>query len=313
MSSIATAQDACIDLTKVDFNQHKLYSISGRWEFYWNQLLTPADFKTKQYQKEILMVPGGWNRQTSHPAIGVATYRVKLKLPAHAGGIVIYFPIVNSSARIFINGELVAETGIVSVDEKNYSPKLSATIVEAPAHQNEIELIVQCANYTYYAGGIAGIPEIGKMTHLLSQLNQTQGIENFFAGSLIAMWIYQLILYFLFHRGQPYLWLSMICLGVALRALIVHGGSFLLPNLFPFVSWEIWKKIEFGSVYAMASFFPLYIFHLFREVALRWPIRVFIGTSSLLCLAVLVTPQYIYGQLLEVSHIALLLSFVYAI
>ena len=78
-------------------------------------------------------------------------------------------------------------------------------------------------------------------------MNRSNGIENFFAGSLIAMFVYQMILYFLYHRGKPYLWLALICLGVALRALIVHGGSFLLPNLFPFVSFEIWKKLEFGN------------------------------------------------------------------
>lgn len=313
VSSQTAAQDTIIDLTRVDFTQPRLYALSGKWEFYWNQLLTPEDFKSWDHQKETLRVPGGWNRQANYPALGIATYRIKIKLSNHNNGLAIYFPIINSAARIFINGEKVAETGVVSTNEKLYLPKLSSTIVEVPAHQSEFELVVQCANYTYFSGGISGTPEIGKVTHLLSQLNQSQGIENFFAGSLIAMWIYQLILFFLFHRGKPYLWLSMICLGVALRALIVHGGSFLLPNLYPSVSWETWKKIEFESVYSMASFFPLYVFHLFREDAPRWPIKFFIATSTLLCVTVLLTPQYIYGRLLEVSHIALLLSFIYAI
>jgi len=311
--SSLTAQDTIIDLTKIDFTQPRLYTIAGKWEFYWNQLLTPEDFKLSNHQKETLWVPGGWNRQSSYPALGIATYRVKIKLPDHSNELAIYFSIINSAAKIFINGEKVAETGVVNADKKLYHPKLNATIVEVPGHQSEFELIVQCANYTYFSGGISGTPEIGKINPLLSQLNQTLGIENFFAGSLIAMWIYQLILFFLFHRGKPYLWLSMICLGVALRALIVHGGSFLLPNLYPSVSWETWKKIEFESVYSMASFFPLYVFHLFREDAPRWPIKFFIATSTLLCVTVLLTPQYVYGRLLEVSHIALLLSFIYAI
>lgn len=290
-----------------------MHSIAGQWEFYWNQLLTPEDFKAKSHPLTLLRVPGSWHRQGNYPTLGFATYRTTLTLPDHVGGLAIYFPIVNAATRVFINGNRVAETGIASADKSLYQPKLSATIAEVPPDVKEIELIVQSVNFTYYNSGIAATPEIGTTTHLLSQLNQTQGIENFFAGSLIAMWIYQLILFFLFDRGKPYLWLSLICLGVALRALIVHGGSFLLPNLFPAVSWEIWKKIEFGSVYAMASFFPLYIYHLFSQDTPRWPIRFFVGASALLCLGVLVTPQYIYGQLLEVSHIALLLSFIYAI
>jgi len=105
-------------------------------------------------------------------------------------------------------------------------------------------LIVQVVNYTSFMGGFSGVPELGNISALMSRLNQTQGINNFFAGSLIAMFIYQLILYSLFQRGKSYLWLALICLAVALRAMIVHGGSFLLPNLFPSVPWEVWKKLN---------------------------------------------------------------------
>jgi signal transduction histidine kinase len=105
----------------------------------------------------------------------------------------------------------------------------------------------------------------------------------------------------------------LICLGVALRALIVHGGSFLLPNLFPAVSWELWKKIEFGMVYAIGAFFPLYVYNLFEGHAPRKPILFFVGVAGLLCIGVILTPQYIYGQLLEVSHLMLLLAFIYAV
>jgi len=117
----------------------------------------------------------------------------------------------------------------------------------------------------------------------------------------------------LFHRGKPYLWLALICLGVALRAVIVHGGSFLLPNLFPFVPWEIWKKIEFGSVYAISALFPLYVYHLFYQQAPKKLIWIFVGVATFLCGAVVVTPQYVYGGLLEICLLMLLLSFMYAI
>jgi hypothetical protein len=38
-----------------------------------------------------------------------------------------------------------------------------------------------------------------------------------------------------------------------------------------------------------------------------------VGLSVTLCLAVVFSPQYIYGNLLELCHLGLLLSFVYAI
>lgn len=309
----AHAQEQVVDLSATDFSQSDLYPLGGRWEFYWNQLLTPQDFATQQIPTTTLAVPYGWSRGNGYPARGVATYRLRVKLPPHNNGLALYFSMVNSAARIWINGEKVAESGVVSADENRYQARLGNTIVEIPTNSSSVEIVVQAANFTYFNGGISGIPQIGKIGVLLARLNKAQGVENFFAGSLVAMFIYQLILFFLFKRGKPYLWLSLICLGVALRAMIVHGGSFLLPNLFPSVSLEVWKKIEFGSVYSIAAFFPLYVFHLFREVAPKWPIRIFVAIASLLCLAVVLLPQYQYGELLDVSHGTLLLGFVYAV
>jgi signal transduction histidine kinase len=299
------------DISQHNFNDGPV-ALSGPWEFYWNKLLTPADFNNDQ-QPEWFHVPGSWHRQSDHPSLGYGTYRVHMMLPEKHPGLALYFPIINSAAKIWLNGELVVETGTVSSDQGLYQPKLSSSIVSISDNVREVELIVQVANYTYFNGGIGGTPQLNQPSALFAEMSRTNGIENFFAGSLIAMFIYQVILYFLYHRGKPHLWLSLICLGVALRALIVHGGSFLLPNLFPSVEWEIWKKIEFGSVYAIIALFPLFVYNLFEEHASRKPLIFFIGLSGILCLAVVVTPQYIYGKLLEIAHFGLLMAFIYAV
>ena len=298
------------DLSQYNF-ENGPYILSGEWEFYWNQLLSPEDFKIPREAQWIY--PGSWHRQGDYSTLGFATYRIKLKLPESQNRLSLYFPIINSSAKIWINGSLVAEAGTVSSDKQLYKPKLTGTIVTLPEKERDLEVIVQVVNYTYYSGGMAGTPEIDRSSSIFVRMNRTNGIENFFAGSLMAMFIYQLMLYFLYHQGKPNLWLALICLGVALRAMIVHGGSFLLPNLYPSVGWETWKKIEFGSVYAIVALFPLYVYHLFPAEAPRKPIIFFIVVSAALCLMVLVTPQYTYGQLLEVCHGALLIAFIYAV
>jgi len=59
--------------------------------------------------------------------------------------------------------------------------------------------------------------------------------------------------------------------------------------------------------------FPLYVSHLFHEHAPQWPVKYFVCIAMLLCFIVLVTPQYVYGRLLEIGHVALLAAFLYAI
>jgi signal transduction histidine kinase len=297
------------DLTSL--NTDSTLRLSGHWEFYWNELLEPPDFNSER-PVNYIKVPGSWNRQ-GHPLLGVATYRIRLLLPANQHSLSLYFPVINCAARAWLNGELIAETGKVSSNSTTYKPQLSATIISIPAKVPKVELIIQVANYSYFSSGVAGTPTLDKASRIVSKTNRDNGIENFFAGSLIAMFIYQVILFFLYQRAKPNLWLALICLGVAVRALIVHGGSFLLPNLFPEVPWEIWKKIEFGSVYAITAFFPLYIYNLFIEYANKKPLWFFNSLALIMCTVVILTPQYFYGQLLDIGHVGLLLAFIYAV
>ncbi|HEY5826655.1 MAG TPA: 7TM diverse intracellular signaling domain-containing protein [Cyclobacteriaceae bacterium] len=306
------AEKGKADLTTYQFDKEESARLSGTWEFYWNKLLTPADFNTPQ-KAEWIKVPGSWHWQKDYPVCGVATYRIHLQLPKIQSGLVLYFPIINASAKVWINDTLVEETGTVSSDEKQYRAQLANTIVPLPENVSEMDVIVQVANFSYFGGGIASVPQVDRASAVFSKINRSNGIENFFAGSLIALFIYQIILYFLFHKGKPYLWLALICLGVALRAMIVHNGSFLLPNLFPSVSWEFWKKIEFGSVYGIVALFPLYVYDLFPEPAPKKPIYFFVSIASLLCIGVILLPQYYYGQALDVCHVGLLLGFIYAV
>ena len=311
-ASAQLAKNGHADLSAFNIHSDGPLILSGTWEFYWNQLLTPDDLKENRIAAHIY-VPGSWHRQGNYPVLGFATYRLKIILPEKQNGLALYIPIVNSSAKTWVNGMLAGETGKVDSSKQNYQAILQATIIALPDNAREIEIVMQVANYNYFSGGIAGIPQLDKASAIFTRINQSNGIENFFAGSLIAMCIYQLILYFLYQRGKPFLWLALVCLGVALRSLITHRGSFLLPNLFPNVGWETWKKIEFGSIYGIVALFPLYVYHLFPGHSPRKPVLFFILVAGFLCVAVIVTPQYTYGNLLDVCHLGLMGGFIYAV
>jgi signal transduction histidine kinase len=306
------AEKGLIDLSSYNLNSDGPFTLAGEWEFYWKKLLEPPDFQTQQ-NPEYIYAPSSWHRQGNYSVRGFATYRLRVKLASPSNSLALYFPIINASSKIFVNGKLMDETGRVDTSRETYEPKLISTTISLPNDVREYEIIIQVANYNYFSGGIAGYPLLSKSSEIFTRVNRANGIENFFAGSLIALFIYQVILYTLYNRGKPYLWLALICLGVALRSLIVHNGSFLLPNLFPSIPWEVWKKIEFGSVYGISALFPLYVFHLFPENAPRKPIYFFVGVASILVLLVIFTPQYFFGQLLDVCHLSLLLGFIYAV
>lgn len=284
--------------------------LAGNWQFVWNKLLLPSEFKKNSNEVRIVRLPHSWGSE-GYPDLGVGTYRVVVHLPARVANHSIVFPIVNSSVKVWLNGELMDSLGVCSTDRGKYHAKFGNLFIAMPADTSVIELLVQVANFSYISGGMARSPLIGPMSSLIHESNTRKGVENFFVGSLIAMFFYQIILFFLYQRGKPYLYLGLICLIVALRAMVTHGGSFLLLDLFPDVAMEFWKKLEFFAVYSVVAIFPLYSFYLFPAQAYKKPIPFFVVCSVILCVVVVFTPHEIYYQVLDVCHILLIGGFVY--
>jgi len=296
------------DITIEDPSQ-SVRLLRGNWQFVWNKLLLPSEFD-RDLNKIIVQLPHSW-RGEGHPDLGLGTYRVVVHMPKKVANHSVFFPIVNSSAKVWLNGKLIDSLGVCSADKQKYHAKFSSLFIAVPADTTAFELLVQVANFSYTFGGIIRTPQLGPTSVLMHESNTRKGVENFFVGSLIAMFFYQIILFFLYQRGKPYLYLGLICLIVALRAMVTHGGSFLLLDLFPEVSMEFWKKLEFFSVYSVVAIFPLYSFYLFPAQAYKKPIPVFVVCSVLLCLTVVFTSHEIYYQVLDVCHILLIAGFVY--
>ncbi|MEO9967787.1 MAG: sensor histidine kinase [Reichenbachiella sp.] len=303
--------EAIYDLKEADFDS-AFVSLAGSWEFYYDELLSPNELSTKS-PKDYLLVPKSWHSQEEFPLLGKATYRCQTIMPASYHGLLLYISMITSSSKIWVNGELRSTSGLISEDGDTYKAQLTNNYVPLPDGKDTLEIVIQVANHTYFSSGLLGTPIIGNTAAIIKEKTLRNGIENVFAGSLIAIFIYQLFLFFLYNRGKPNLWLALICLVVALRSMILNGGSFLLPSIFPLVSFEIWKKIEFGGIYLIVALFPLYVHHLFETSSSKITVKVFVASSILLILPVIFTDQHVYGQLLDVSHIALIAAFIFAI
>lgn len=299
------------DLSHYNFYTGKAARIDAQWAFYWKQLLTPMTISGAS-SHQLLSGASGWAVQAGYSGEGYGTYRLTLKLPHNHNGLSIYFPIINASCRIWVNGKWAASSGIVSENPEEYRPELTTILIPLPDKEENIELVIQVANFTHPNGGLSNFPRIDRTADLVDDLTRSNGIQNFFAGSLIAMAFYQLILFFLYRKGKAFLWLALICLGVAIRSLVIHGGSLLLPHLLPDISWTFWKRFEFGAVYAIVAFFPLYVFELFPRFAPKKPLAAFILIGSLSTLLVVFTKQATFGFVLEMIHLCYVLTFIYA-
>ena len=300
----------------LDFSEHDFARgkgrLNGQWEFYWDQLLSPNDLKSGAPPGDLLHVPFSWTRDGKYSNLGKATYRVKVRLPERDNtDLSFYFPPVRCAAKVWVNGILKDSIGIVG-NRENYHSRLSGLLLSVPT-EREVELVIQVANYDYLNGGLVSGVWLGKTSEIQREINIKSGLDTIFAGSLLAMFVYLAMMFLLYRRGPSFLFLAMICLCVALRTVVIESGSVLLPQMFPSSGWAIWKKIEFLSVYGIVALFPLYVSSVFPTVSRKKIDWIFITLASALCAAVILTPHYIYGLLLDVAHIGLLGGFAYAV
>src|SRR5579859_1885389 len=139
----------CIFINDIKNNQ--VASLSGEWEFYWRQLLTPEDFRNKNdLIPQYLQVPGSWHNQ-GYPLLGYGTYRARIVFQEKIEkGLLIHIPLINTSAKIWIDGVLIKEIGHVGTNASGASGQLSSLLVPVNSGTSRVELIVQVSNFTYF-------------------------------------------------------------------------------------------------------------------------------------------------------------------
>lgn len=127
-------------------------------------------------------------------------------------------------------------------------------------------------------------------------------------GTLIMMVLYHGVLFVQIKRNY-YLYMSLICLVVLIRACLVADGSMLLYRTFPILEDGWGKKLEYFVVYSTPFLLPMFIHDLFNFQTYGKYVRFFQWTGGIMMAFVIVTPYSIFRQTLNLYHILMVLSF----
>ncbi|QHT59376.1 response regulator [Paenibacillus lycopersici] len=152
-------RNGIMDLSAWNDERNPIIRLDGEWEFYWNELLTPEDFRDKAPANAAYMkVPSRWNGKMadgrSLPSYGYATYRVVLKNMPLSGVFALKKSNIRFSSAIFVNGHKLLEDGTPSGNAAEYRPGNRPQFGLFPLDKGDAEIIVQVANYDYINAGI---------------------------------------------------------------------------------------------------------------------------------------------------------------
>lgn len=289
---------------QLDHLSTKPATLRGEWEFYWEQLLTPADFQDGRSppNKHLIHLPRSWKGYVwegqALPSDGYATFRLILKLhPQDVGRqIALRMPTIFHAYKLWIDGHLLAEVGQVGTDKDSTVPRLVTRFVTFQPTADEAEIVIQVANFHHAMGGITKYIEIGDRDALWKKTILKYIVELFLTSSLFIIGVYHLLLYLQRRKDKAPLFFGLFTLGWSLRSLVV--GELLLTQMFPEFPWELQLKIEYLVFYGGLFFFTMYFDSLFKEETPRW-LRTVAGTGAFVfSLLVIVTPAKMYSQTL---------------
>ena len=303
-----------VDLSSVDFDQNKLVALDGHWEFYWDRLLTPDDFITKQppQMDSLMNVPGTWDDQKAgtkvYPHRGVATYRLRLNYPATLKDPALRIRYVSNAYKLYANGRLIAEVGKVSDKPSNFKDGEETLILDLPKDTQELELIFQVASLNYARGGLREGPVFGSKQVLERQKMILLALQLFFIGSVFIFSIYYFLLFLLQTKNKTALLFSILCFVTALRSLI--WGAAPLVIFFPNVPFDVRAYINYLTGYHLVPVMILFV-HSIYPMEYKKTILGLVLLPTLFFDVLLLTPPGFISSFTDYIYVMVLLQMIY--
>ncbi|MHB1125945.1 MAG: hypothetical protein ACYC2T_03160 [Bacillota bacterium] len=197
----ADANRGYLDLSHWNFDQNGPDSLDGQWEFYWGKLLTPADFNNNKVNINLprfLKVPSPWNASAGTKDLtdkGVGTYRLRVRLNSTNMMYGIKTANIRMSNKIFIDGIEVGNSGNPGISGDAYVMANTPCISFFTPNENEIEIIVQVADFDYKAGGIIQSIYLGNRADILTMAGRLNFFDIFLAACLFVTGVYYICVF----------------------------------------------------------------------------------------------------------------------
>ncbi len=255
------AREGVLDLREYDFHAEGAFRIRGEWNFYWEKLINPLNYKEEGGVP--VPVPAAWKRLGDQiPGIGpkgYGSYNLKILVPDNPGNLAMRFTEVFSGSGYYVNGKNIGFNGFPGTNRFQtvfgYAPKIYIIQVK----DTLLDLVVHVTNFDHRSGGIRGDIEIGTPMQIMSHSAERQYQDFFMIGAILFIGIYFMWLFLI--RGRiPNFVFSLICLIMALRIFILSDAAAMNTDLITGVTR---LRLEYLTFYLLVPAFVVLIRVLF--------------------------------------------------
>lgn len=302
-------------VSKVHLNtlQHQGYSVvEPVWDFFWNRYIEPGAIQSSAPErlKPDFRVQGmrPWTRLPGTTGKGYASYRTLLDLPQ---GRPIAFILSQqlTSARVYVDGQLLASDGHPGTSETNTEPSRGELYFEYTPRKPRTEIILHIANFHTFRGGLRAAFEIGWPDKIKTLQNRRDFLEILATGFLGAIAFYNLFLFWMQRREKAYLVFAFLCLSFALRIPLL--GERTIHDIWPELNWEWQYRFNMTLNILSPPLMLMYFRGLFPSALGRIPFAILLSVCGAFVVTLIadtaVLAMLMYGYYLFVAGPVLLI------
>lgn len=302
------AVDGVVDLSGFDFDEIRNINIGGEFKIVYNSLLSPDNFKPG---REIFK-PETIDISDPKPQTNICgTYRLQVHVKQTSDTYGIRIPPIYSAYRLWVDNSLVVSGGNPGMG-REYTQALSIPrLITIKPRSIYFNITIEVANFHDRFFGLYDGLQLGLEEEMKKQQTIDQVIDGILFGALIILALFNIALYILGKQNNIALLFGLVCFLTALRIILTRQHLFLV--LFPSYNYEIYKKVEFLSLYLTLPLFYLILNLQFKKVLCGKILRGGVGLVALLSLFVIVTPLQIFSYSLIFFLGLLAFSIVYFI
>ncbi|MEM7180881.1 MAG: ATP-binding protein [Spirochaetota bacterium] len=305
-------------LTEKDL-QNSVVSLDGNWEFYWKTFLyseTKGE-KPEEYLSGYVPVPGSWDstayKTLRHPASGYASYRLRCKLPYGNRIYALKIFQIGTSHRLFINGKLLNEQGVVQNTENAAlsRPEIIPYELSFYSESDEVEIVFEISNYFYRRAGFWHPVHFGLQEDVLSESKKFLAIDTFLIGSLVIMAAYHIALFAFWNKEKYSFTFGFLCFLIALRKMVISEK--LLLFLWPEIPWEIYLRVEYLTFFFGLPLFAHYLHHIYETYFSFSIVKALYSIAGFFVVCTILLPSRMYTQSIHSYHFLIILYSTYAV
>jgi signal transduction histidine kinase/CheY-like chemotaxis protein len=294
-------------------------ALKSQWAFFGNRLLTPQDFTDPArapVPDAYVVLPKLWNDEIVDGRkvgrFGMATYRLKLKLPPQTADHPIVWglelPQIFSAARLYANGNEIAALGVAAANAQDERARVQNIIAALPA-SDEIDLVLQVSNHIDARGGPYGAILLGDYDQLARQKISHTAFVWVIAGMLLAFGFYFSVYHLVARDNFGYVALASMSFLAAIRIALF---SRIIYQVLPDISHILVIRLEAVCV---SLLLPAYIRFAHWVLPDEFPkslVRATMGLGLGLALISIIVPFDILTQMPPLFVAIIALALVYA-